>query len=709
MLELQTELRDDSEVERLVEEPSRPAISHHIDLMWCDIHGVFVKGWAYGFSRAPETLVLFSGEFETVVSNYHERADLLSFFPDFPEITSRGFSAYLACDPFKPIFLAITTIHERVVIPLTVPAHVKAAFSTAPIENAPLQRFASEMRKINGTVLELGARKVSPITSDHVSLFLPECRFLTNDIHPAQNIDIVADAHFLSDHVEHGSIDGVFSVAVMEHLAAPWLVAAEINRVLKIGGLTLQVLPQTWPVHEMPNDFWRMTDEGLKALFAPELGFEILDSGMETPMAIYPSLPFRHDAFLEMPFHPGFGNSFVLARKVREIADASVRWPMARNALSAISQSYPRHDEAKSGDGSSGISEHAQPLQPCNRLPLNKVVTVAAVVPLYNGAPFIEAAVESIIAQTDSAEEIIIVDDGSTDEGPDIVRELAKRYPIKLLTKLNGGQSSARNFGMAQTHCSHIALLDQDDIWHPHHIALLKKPFIDLENRKLGFVYGNLDRIDKSGRVVSRNFLNEIMTPHPKMSIRECVSQDMFILPGATLISKQAWRDVGGFDEKLSGYEDDDFFFRLFLAGYESEYLKDNSVMQWRIYPNSTSFSPRMAKSRMIYFRKLMEFLPDEPDLNLYWARDAFGPRFLVDLRSELIHASKMRDINRVRRCWSDLKEVFPVIKGHLRRRLKLIGPIIDFMHRTRFQSATRFVVRRAVRTNGERKYGPSR
>jgi len=698
MLELHGELRDDSDFERFIEERTRPAIAHHIDLMWCDVHGVFVKGWAYGFSQAPETLVLQSGEFQKVVSDFHDRPDLLPFFPGYPEITSKGFSAYLACDPFTPVALTIKTIHEDAVIPLTVPSHVKAAFSRVSEETAPLQKFAVEMRRINGTVLELGARKVSPITSDHASLFAPECRYLTNDIHAAPNIDIVADAHFLSDYVEQGSIDGVFSVAVMEHLAAPWLVAAEINRVLKIGGLTLQILPQTWPVHETPNDFWRMTDEGLKTLFSEALGFEILDSGMDTPMAIYPSLPFRHDAFLEMPFHPGFGNSFILARKVREILPSSVKWPMERNALADISRLYPRHDEKHGSENPIEVGERSNSEPPCDRNHFDKSLTVAAVVPLYNGAPYIKAAIESIFAQTDPADEVLIVDDGSTDDGPEIVRELAKRYPIKLLTKSNGGQSSARNFGITETKCSHIALLDQDDIWYPHHLAALKRPFMDPENRKLGFVYGNLDRIDQGGRVVARHFLDEIATPHPKMSIFQCVSRDMFILPGASLFSKEAWRDVGGFDERLSGYEDDDFFFRLFLAGFQSTYLKDESVVQWRIYATSTSFSPRMAKSRMIYFRKLMEILPDEPNLNLYWARDAIGPRFIENLRGELIQASRRRDFTCVARCWSDLKEIFPVLRGRIRRRVKLAAPIVEWLHKTRFQGATRFLVRRAVR-----------
>ncbi len=113
-------------------------------------------------------------------------------------------------------------------------------------------------------------------------------------------------------------------------------------------------------------------------------------------------------------------------------------------------------------------------------------ISVAAIIPLYNGGPFIKEALESVLAQTEPADEIIVVDDGSTDDGPEIVNEMAGRHPIRLLTKINGGQSSARNFGIAVCSSSHVALLDQDDIWYEDHLAILKQPFVNGSARNLG-------------------------------------------------------------------------------------------------------------------------------------------------------------------------------------------------------------------------------
>ena len=239
-------------------------------------------------------------------------------------------------------------------------------------------------------------------------------------------------------------------------------------------------------------------------------------------------------------------------------------------------------------------------------------ITVAAVIPLYNGAEFIEEAIKSVVAQTDPVDEIIVVNDGSTDNGPDIVRSLLSSYPITFLQQSNAGQSSARNTAINHTSCSHVAFLDQDDIWYSDHIAVLKEPFLKGKMPDLALVYGNLNQIDRAGRMIFQRYLDYVPTPQPKTSLQQCLEHDMFILPGASLVSKEAIKAVGMFDERLSGYEDDDLFTRMFIACYDSVYI-NKPVTKWRLYTSSTSFSERMAKSRMIYFRKHVELHPYDP------------------------------------------------------------------------------------------------
>jgi glycosyltransferase involved in cell wall biosynthesis len=323
-------------------------------------------------------------------------------------------------------------------------------------------------------------------------------------------------------------------------------------------------------------------------------------------------------------------------------------------------------------------------------------ITVAAIIPLYNGAPFIREALESVLSQTEPADEIIVVDDGSTDDGAGaaIVREMATQHPIRLLTKQNGGQGAARNLGIAESSCSHIALLDQDDIWYEDHLAILKAPFRKSQIRNLALVYANLDQIDRNGRMITHHCINQTLSPHPKQSLLQCLQQDMFILPGASMFTKQAFEKAGRFDERLAGYEDDDLFLRMFSTGFNSIFLKDDAVTKWRIYTGSTSYSPRMSISRMIYFHKLVETYPDEPRLNLYWSREAIGPRFFHLVYCEFIDGSRTRDLPRMTKAWSDIQEVLPVMPRRLRRRMSIVAPLISVLYGGRFGSLARTLLR---------------
>ncbi|MBN8994335.1 MAG: glycosyltransferase family 2 protein [Rhizobiales bacterium] len=332
--------------------------------------------------------------------------------------------------------------------------------------------------------------------------------------------------------------------------------------------------------------------------------------------------------------------------------------------------------------------------QPQRTLPRAKIT---AVIPLYNGAPFIAEAIESILAQSLPADEIIVVDDGSTDDGAEIVKRFLDRGPIKLLAKENGGQSSARNLGIRQAEGELIALLDQDDIWYENHLEVLTKPFMEARpGHHIGLVYGNLDRINRDGRMVRRNFLTESPSPHPKTWIAECVAADMFILPSASLGSKEAMIRTGLFDERLSGYEDDDLFSRMFSHGFELVYVPQ-PVTKWRIYNTSTSYTPRMARSRMIYFRKLVDTYPDEPDAEMYWVRDLIAPRFLGTLLQELVRATRASS-KKALSVMTDIDVVLPHMRRKKRKRAVRHLSIARFMLNVDQPGAARAVVRRLIR-----------
>jgi glycosyltransferase involved in cell wall biosynthesis len=285
------------------------------------------------------------------------------------------------------------------------------------------------------------------------------------------------------------------------------------------------------------------------------------------------------------------------------------------------------------------------------------IPTIAVVIPLYNGSRHIEEALNSVFRQSVPANEIIVVDDGSTDDGAGaaIVERMAQTHPVTLLRKPNGGQSSARNLGVRESTSEVIAFLDQDDVWYDNHLQELAKPFQTWAARPLGWVYSNLDEINEGGALVCRDFLGTLSGEHPKRDIHLCIGGDMFVLPSAALISRKAFDAVEGFDEQLCGYEDDDLFLRMLRKGYDNIYL-DMPLSKWRVYQGSTSYTPRMTHSRAIYTRKLIEMFPDDAKRACYYARDLIAPRFMVHAIREYQDAVKRGQPAAIDEAWAEIE-----------------------------------------------------
>lgn len=295
-------------------------------------------------------------------------------------------------------------------------------------------------------------------------------------------------------------------------------------------------------------------------------------------------------------------------------------------------------------------------------------LTVSVVVPLYNGAPYVADLMASIAAQDHRPIEVIVVDDGSSDGGDRLVAAHAGGLPVRLLHQANQGQSAARNAGVAVATGDCIAFIDQDDRWYPDHLRRLLEPFHDIAG--LGWSYSDVDEIDVEGRLVTIGWVRKFGGRHPKDTLVNLLSEDMYILPSASLVLRAAFLRCGGFDARLSGYEDDDLFLRLFRAGYRHAYIPE-PLSQWRIHAGSSSHSRRMTASRDIYAAKLIEMYPDEPLLGRFYKRDCIAPRFFRATLNEYLFAlstgDEVRCMNalaslrryaglRAYRAWPDLK-----------------------------------------------------
>ena len=260
---------------------------------------------------------------------------------------------------------------------------------------------------------------------------------------------------------------------------------------------------------------------------------------------------------------------------------------------------------------------------------------VAVVIPFFDGSKFIRRAVDSVLSQTKPPAEFVVVNDGSKPEEAAFLQALAEELHFTVLDKENGGQGSARNAGVAATSSPFVCFLDQDDLFLPDHIEVLRNAVSP--DSRFGWAYADLMEADGDAQVV-RTSVVKAHTAHPKTDVFSLIKEDMFVLPSASIIARPAFEAVGGFDPQFMGYEDDDLFLRIFRAGYTNLFV-DRPVTIWCMHSASTSFGIRMSRSRFRYFRKLLQTFPNDPDRNRFVLRDLLVPRFHKAFMGEAFQA----------------------------------------------------------------------
>ncbi|MDH3388753.1 MAG: glycosyltransferase [Gammaproteobacteria bacterium] len=179
---------------------------------------------------------------------------------------------------------------------------------------------------------------------------------------------------------------------------------------------------------------------------------------------------------------------------------------------------------------------------------------ICVVIPSHNRSATLTRALQSVYDQSSPVDEVILVDDGSTDASSDLV---ARRFPeVKILHQANLGVSAARNRGIAAAGCEWIALLDSDDSWLPHKIRAVR----DAWRKAPEFVLFHSDEIwMRNGIRVNP------MRKHRKDGgwIFEKCLQLCAISPSATVMQKTTLCELGMFDDTLPACEDYDLWLRL--------------------------------------------------------------------------------------------------------------------------------------------------
>lgn len=241
--------------------------------------------------------------------------------------------------------------------------------------------------------------------------------------------------------------------------------------------------------------------------------------------------------------------------------------------------------------------------------------SIATIIPFYNGSKYLTDALDSLVKEQRVSDEIIIVNDESTKEETEKLDYIAQNCDlnIKIIHQKNTGQGGARNNGVKHTEAKFITFLDQDDMVLPEKNKLLLNAITRGIVSDIRCAYATADavHVNSSGLTVRNKILEAYRPKNTNNDVVNLIQADIFQLPGATIFLKEAFEDVSGFDPRLAGYEDDDLFVRLYRYGYTGSILK-REVLKWRINKESTSYGPRMQKSRLIYATKLLNDFPDD-------------------------------------------------------------------------------------------------
>ena len=203
---------------------------------------------------------------------------------------------------------------------------------------------------------------------------------------------------------------------------------------------------------------------------------------------------------------------------------------------------------------------------------------ITVIIPLFNKRPYLLRALDSVYAQTSPVDEIVIVNDGSTDGGDAIAK--AQRDPrVRVIDQPNQGVSAARNAGIESAKQPYVAFLDADDLWLPGFLARIKEM---LETSPGAALYGTGFATVADGREIRRYGVREKVFKHKGTGGRRWGCErpvfgpvDFFkvwshghvIHTSSTVVPRQAALDVGGFPEGVTHGEDLEFWAKLALRG----------------------------------------------------------------------------------------------------------------------------------------------
>ena len=225
---------------------------------------------------------------------------------------------------------------------------------------------------------------------------------------------------------------------------------------------------------------------------------------------------------------------------------------------------------------------------------------VSAIIPTFNRREMVVEAIESVLAQREMRFELIVIDDGSTDDTIDAIESVLENatVPIRVMQTENRGAAAARNLGVEAASAPLIAFLDSDDLWKPEKLSRQ----INYMREHSGCAISQCNELwIRNGRRVNpglrhRKRSGDIFVD----SLRTCL-----ISPSAVIMKTALFRDLGGFDETMRAGEDHDLWLRI-LLDHEVGLVEENLVTRRAGHGDQLSANvPAIDRFRILALAKL--------------------------------------------------------------------------------------------------------
>jgi len=236
--------------------------------------------------------------------------------------------------------------------------------------------------------------------------------------------------------------------------------------------------------------------------------------------------------------------------------------------------------------------------------------TVSVIIPTYNRAHLISRAIKSVLNQTYQDFELIVVDDGSTDNTEEVIQNFKDKRIKYFRHKINRGGNMARNTGLKNSKGQYIAFLDSDDEWLPEKLEKQLKVFAESKDERLSFVYcGAIFISQKDNKEVKR------LLPQERGYIFQDLLRANNIVGGGSscLIKKEAFDNCGNFDEceelRKGGAQEYEMWIRM-AQKYNFDFV-NICLIKYFIHPNSVTVTSKLENKAKAYGYIINKFIED--------------------------------------------------------------------------------------------------